>query len=483
MLSVKRKFVTNLLLLLSLNLLVKPIWIFGIDRTVQNVVGAGEYGLFFALFNFSILLNIALDFGLTNFNNREISQNPQVLPRYFSNLIGLKLMLATVYFVISFVAALALGYSGRQIWLLLFLTINQFLSSFILYLRSNISGLQLFRTDSFLSVADRILMILLCGVLLWSPLSEHFVIEWFVYAQTLAYLITAAVAFIVVLRKVNTFSLSFNRAFLISIARQSFPYALLVLLMSFHYRVDSVMLERMLPDGHIQAGIYAQAFRLLDASVMIPFLFSTLLLPIFSRMLRLGDSVDQLLRLALSILLMFAIVFATACIVHREAIMDLLYGNSTGSSATIFAILMVSFVFSSVSYILGTLLTANGNLTLLNFIALTGVAVNVTLNLLLIPRIGAVGAAASSLITHLVVAVMQAVATYRLFIDNIPWRAMVKFLGFVITFLFLSFFALKLSVPWGVSIIIIMLAGGISGLIFGVLRAKELLSLFLHSPE
>ena len=36
----KRKFVINLALVLFLNLLVKPFWIFGIDRTVQNVVGA-----------------------------------------------------------------------------------------------------------------------------------------------------------------------------------------------------------------------------------------------------------------------------------------------------------------------------------------------------------------------------------------------------------------------------------------------------------
>ena len=69
----KRKFVTNLALVLFLNLLVKPFWIFGIDRTVQNVVGSEGYGFYFSLFSLSLLLNIFLDFGITNFNNRSIA--------------------------------------------------------------------------------------------------------------------------------------------------------------------------------------------------------------------------------------------------------------------------------------------------------------------------------------------------------------------------------------------------------------------------
>ena len=86
----KRKFVTNLALVLFLNLLVKPFWIFGIDRTVQNVVGADGYGFYFSLFSFSLLLNILLDLGITNFNNRSIARDPDKLPGYFSRIVGLK---------------------------------------------------------------------------------------------------------------------------------------------------------------------------------------------------------------------------------------------------------------------------------------------------------------------------------------------------------------------------------------------------------
>ena len=69
----QKKFITNLLILLCLNLLIKPFWILVIEPHVQNSVGNGSYGEYFAIANFSFLLNILLDFGITNFNNKNIA--------------------------------------------------------------------------------------------------------------------------------------------------------------------------------------------------------------------------------------------------------------------------------------------------------------------------------------------------------------------------------------------------------------------------
>ena len=83
----KRKFVTNLILLIFLNVLIKPFWIFGIDIPVQNVVGAANYGFYGSLLNFSMILNILLDLGLTNYNNRNIAQHGHMLKKYLSNIV------------------------------------------------------------------------------------------------------------------------------------------------------------------------------------------------------------------------------------------------------------------------------------------------------------------------------------------------------------------------------------------------------------
>ena len=49
------KFYSSLLLLIVLNAIIKPFWIFGIDRQVQNITGTAEYGTYFSLLNLSIV--------------------------------------------------------------------------------------------------------------------------------------------------------------------------------------------------------------------------------------------------------------------------------------------------------------------------------------------------------------------------------------------------------------------------------------------
>src|ERR1051325_3993504 len=162
----QKKFVTNLALLLFLNLLIKPYWILGIDRQVQKAVGTENFGVYFALFNFTFLLNILLDLGITNFNNKNIAQNNHLLTKHFSSLFVLKLLLAVVYIIVTLIAGFIVGYDLRYMKLIAILGFNQFLIYLILYLRSNIAGLHFFKTDSLISILDRTIMIGICLVLL-----------------------------------------------------------------------------------------------------------------------------------------------------------------------------------------------------------------------------------------------------------------------------------------------------------------------------
>lgn len=414
----KRKFVTNLILLLSLNLLIKPFWIFGIDRTVQNVVGDQSYGLYFALFNFSVLLNILLDAGITSYNSRNIAQHNFLLPKHLSNIVGLKFLLAIVYAIFSLAIAAIIGYDKVQFHLLFFLIFNQFLLSFTLYLRSNISGLHLFRTDSVMSVLDRSFMIVICSVLLFTNiLGGKFSIEWFVYAQTISYTLTSLITFAIVLRKSGRIKVRFDFKFFMVFLRKSYPYALLILLMSFYNRIDSVMIERLLPDplGKEQAGIYAQAFRLLDAVSNFGVLFAGLLLPIFAKMIKQKEPVGQMVQLSYTLLIVPAIVVAISSVYYNQEIMAVLYNENTAHSSGILGILMIGFIGIATTYIFGSLLTANGSVKQLNIMAFSGMVINVVLNLVLIPRFHAYGSAYASLVTQIFTGMVQVVLAVSIF--------------------------------------------------------------------
>ena len=438
----QKKFVTNLAFLLFLNILIKPFWILGIDRAVQNKVGAEEYGFYFALFNFSFLLNILLDIGITNFNNRNIAQNNHLLQKHLSGILSLRLLLTVAYIVINLLIAWVTGYLADGGWMLLVLLINQALISLILYLRSNIAGLHLFRIDSFISVLDRLIMITLCSVLLWGGITGgRFKIEWFVWAQTFAYAITALFTFLILASRVKKLSIKWDPKFSLVILKKSYPFAILILLMTFYYRIDPVLIERLLPDGAEQAGIYAQGFRLIDASNMIAYLFSSLLLPMFSQMIKHKKPIEELVELSFSFIAIPAIMVIACGVFFARDLMSMLYVSHIDETSAVFCILVNSFLAISSVYIFGTLLTANGNLKVLNMIALGGMLLNIILNLILIPQYKAIGAAISSMTTQYLTAGAQILLAHLVFKFHIRWKLAFRYLVFILLTYGLFWFA------------------------------------------
>lgn len=474
----KRKFILNLLLLLLLNLLVKPFWIFGIDRVVQIEVGETEYGMYYALFNFSFLFNIVLDAGITNFNSKHIAQNKHLLAKHFSWMLSTKLMLGIGYGVITFLSALALGYSSEVLPLLAWLVLNQFLASLILYLRSNLSGLLLFKQDSLLSVLDRVIMIGIVGTLLYGKVTDQtFQIMWFVYAQTTAYVITVLVAFLLVYAQAKQIKLQFKPIITKAILKQSLPFALLILLMTLYSRTDAIMIERLLINGAYEAGVYAQGYRLLDALNNIAYLFAVLLLPLFSTLAKEQKSAREIVNSAQSLLLPSSIFIAFICWQFKSDLSLLLYPKATESTFLVFGCLMLGFVAMAFNYIHGTLLTANNCLRWLNYMAVSALVLNVILNVTMIPVYGAYGAAIATVITQFFTVVVHGFLVHKNGYYQFSLTTLAKW-GVFLFLLLLSKFALtefeidfKLEIL-GLSVICLVLF-----FVLGFIKPKQLISL------
>ncbi|MBN2639977.1 MAG: oligosaccharide flippase family protein [Bacteroidales bacterium] len=483
----RRKFLENLVFLLFLNFLIKPLWILGVDRQVQNVLGATDYGFYFSIFNFSYLFYIFLDLGITNFNNRNIARNNHLVGEYLGGIASLKLILGIIYAILVFITGWIIGYNEHQLHLMLWVAFNLFLTSFILYLRSNISGLLHFKTDSVLSVLDRFLLIILVGLFLLIPvLKQNFNVFWFVHAQTVAYSITALVALIIVIKKSGRLVLRWDTTFFIHILKRSYPFALLALIMGIYTRIDSVLIERLLPDplGEQQAGVYAQAYRLLDAGQNISYLFAVLLLPIFSKMLKENKAVSSLVKLSFSILMTGALLLAVSSLFYADHLMHLMYTQNIGESHTayllrldqsayIFKVLMWTLVAVSSNYIFGTLLTANNSLKTLNFIALSGLILNIAFNVLLIPEMHAEGAAIATLITQSSVAVIQLLVAVNRLKLKWNWLLAGKLLLFILVFYLMGRMILKVeSIEWYYQWSVLLFSGIILSFVLRLLNWK-----------
>ncbi len=393
----KRTFVSNLLLLLAVNLLIKPFWILGVDRTVQNTLGYETYGSYYVLYVFSLLLITLLDLGINTYTASSIARNREMLQSEFPSLTVFKLISSGIYLLLTVVLGALNGY---QVHLLALLAFNQVLSFFYLYFRSVVGGLQMYRTDSLLSVVDRSLMIILCSLMLWLGVAEISA-ERFVMAQTLSYASAVLISFMVISPHVRGLSWRFNKRLASRVLRQMLPYAGLSLIMTFYTRFDVILLEKLLPDGVYQSGIYSSAYRLLDAANMMAAMVSMLLLPMFARMIAGNQDPSSLVQFATGIMVIPAFAFGLGSFAYRQPIMELLNIQSSSFSGEVFGYLILCFVPLSSMYVYGTLLTAGARIRTLIILSTIGLLINVVLNILLIPHLKAMGAAIASLVTQI----------------------------------------------------------------------------------
>ncbi len=390
--------------LLTVSLLVKAFWVLGIDRTVQNVAGEAAYGNYFSLFSFSVIFTLLLDMGLSGFNKRAISADPSRVKLWFGNVLILRLLLTAAYFLVTVTVALAMGYGKEQMSMLLVLMLNQVMASMILWLRSNISGMQYLFLDSLLSVADRLVMIIICSFLLWGGVMQGpFLVKWFVWAQTAAYFAVMCLALVIVVRRGGVSGVRPDTRVLRNIIVTGLPYAAVVFAMTLYWRIDAVLLERLLPDGGREAGIYAQAFRLFDAFAMIPVMFGGLLLPIMSKELAAGSDIKPLVSMAGRLLLAPIGVGAVTLASFPGEILGMLYHTHAPGAVNAFTVLMMTLVPVGLVYVFSTVLTAAGRFRLLGAITLSGMVVNIILNVILIPAHHAAGASCAAFCTQALV--------------------------------------------------------------------------------
>ena len=118
-------------------------------------------------------------------------------------------------------------------------------------------------------------------------------------------------------------------------------------------------------------------------------------------------------------MMLFAVGAAVLCAVFAEPLMRLLYHGNFAPYVPVFRVVIFGIIPIGITYIFGTLLTAGGHLRQLNIFAATTLVLNVVVNLLLIPRLGAVGSAWASLTAQTFMALAQFILAIRLF--HLPW--------------------------------------------------------------
>lgn len=383
------RYFKGLTWLIALNLLIKPVWLFFIDRQVQNIVGYEEYGKYFAILNLSYVLFFLSDVGISNMLNQRMANHQ---PVNIKQLLSIKVFLLFTYIIVfCFIGWL----THISQWSILFCVVAvQGLTSLLIFFRNIITANQYFGLDAWLSVVDKSLMIIFCSLIIYASLGRMSLLL-FLQIQIACTAVAVIISFLIIVRK--KLMMIAGKEKIEKILKQVLPFTAIVLFMSIHYRLDGFLLERIHPNGALQAGIYASAYRLLDACNMVGYLASSFLVAFVARNLTDKKILEEAVFNTRHVLIFCALGAVTFVTVFAQWIQQLLYHSSSNYNALVMQLCIASYPAYCLVHIYGSVLTGAAKFKQFISILVFSVIINIVLNLALIPFYGAEGCCIAAL--------------------------------------------------------------------------------------
>ncbi|TSC75456.1 MAG: Polysaccharide biosynthesis protein [Parcubacteria group bacterium Gr01-1014_30] len=374
---------------------------------VAKILGATEYGKFSFALAFVGLFGVVASLGLSRIVVRELASG-QEKEKEISSLLFLRILLSLV--------ALALILSGsffvtqeplirKVIWILgLYFLLDTFAS----FLNFFFQARQKMEYESW----TRILRALaLTGLGLFVIFSFPSLVN-----LSYAYLAASLIALILVLIffhiKVAALSLSFNKSIWRDYLAMSWPLALSAFFAMVYGQIDSVIMGYL--NQLTQTGWYNAAYRVVGG-VLIPIgLVSTSFYPALSRAFKESrEKLQKIWNYQSELMLFLALPMTVGGIILAPKIIDFIYDQTYVSSVLAFQILIVMAGIAFLQSPFSSMLLIFNQQTKFLWSGLLGAAVNIGLNLFLIPRYSLYGAALAAVITAAVVLFLYVWLTLR----------------------------------------------------------------------
>ena len=222
-------------------------------------------------------------------------------------------------------------------------------------------------------------------------------VHWFAVANSLDYGLIGFTLIFLYLKKGSGFSFSFSRAK--SMLSSSKHYIVAAMMLVIIQNTDHIMITNM--DGKAENGFYSAAITCATAAqfVYLAIIDSFRPLILQNKKDNSPDYEKNVIRLY-SITLFLALVQCVIMTVFAKFIVNILYGSDYSRTVPVLQILVWYFIFSVMGAVRNVWILAEEKQKYLWIINLSGALFNIGLNALLIPILGACGAAMASLATQ-----------------------------------------------------------------------------------
>ena len=386
-----RKLAVNSLLLFTGNVVAAG-FSFVVSVYLARYLGPGEYGRYSVVFAYLSMFHVVAGAGIDTILIRELSIDPERKNLLASQAILLRSLLSLSAVGISWLILPFFGYDDDvRTWV-------HIASLGLLFgVRSTVAAL----FQASLRVADYALpelaLAILFNLALLLAIIGRVPVAFLIVLQT-ANLGFLLVAFFVVARV--RMELRLRLVIDLPICRRLLSEALPIFFTGFFisvmFRIDQLLVYRIL--GSTSLGMYSAVVRIAEALNMIPVIYVTVVYPIMcSAHASSREYFLKVYRRSMKYMAAIIVPLAFGATLLSGNIVQTIYGAGFVPASRAFALLMWAEVFVFLGTIFGNAFNAMGMQRYIMIYSGVGTAVNIILNLLLIPRYGITGAAIATL--------------------------------------------------------------------------------------
>jgi O-antigen/teichoic acid export membrane protein len=357
-----------------------------------RVLGDEQYGRFAFALALATILETLVDFGLKEVATRSVARDHGVAPRLVRHTFGLKLLLGAGTFVLLIAMATYLRDEPEVRLACYLLGAAAVLRSYLMTLRHTLNGLERFDLESLVVVADRGFLLAFGVAALWTGggligLTAAFVASR-VAALGLAYAVTCG--------QVGPIGVGFDVAYWRDLQRAALPFGLFVAVLSLYSYIDTLLLGILRTDR--ETGFYSAAYRIYEGFTNGAVIIATVAGPKLARHFVTDRARHATLaRWAVIAAAAAAVPFVALGLLFARDLLVLLFGEAFAPGASVLFILTAGLLFVFPLQIMHTVAISVNEERLLVKAAAVGLATNVIVNLILIPRLGIEGAAIATL--------------------------------------------------------------------------------------
>jgi O-antigen/teichoic acid export membrane protein len=360
-----------------------------------GTAGFGKYSFVFAYLAF---FNIVTDLGLQQILVREMARKPSTAPTLIGNAYVIRLLLTVFAAVLSIVIITLLPYPADT-------TLYVYIASFtLLFVSFSDFYATIFQANLAMeyNVIAKLAFKFVSGALILWIIFSHGTLTQVMIVLVFSEGIKTLLSYLFSRKFVGPrFAIDFRLwRYLL---KECLPLALTGVITIIYYKIDVIMLSVMMGDTAV--GIYSAAYRLCDPFSLIPYALTMSLFPLMSAYFKSSkDSLIQTYTLAFRYLLIIALPLAVGTVLVADKVILLIYGTPFADSSTVLQILMWSVMCGMANALLWDVLVAIDLQRLVMLSVTFCAAVNIVLNILLIPVMSYNGAAIATVATVAVLA-------------------------------------------------------------------------------